>query len=71
MRWAVVTLDTMVLIAHRLSTVMNADQIIVMNDGQLAEQGTHQELLENDHIYAQLVKIEVGLAWQSPESAWN
>jgi ATP-binding cassette subfamily B protein len=50
---------SVVLIAHRLSTVMNADQIIVMNDGQLAEQGTHQELLENDHIYAQLVKRQL------------
>merc|ERR1711971_958116 len=34
---------SVILIAHRLSTVMNADKIIVLNDGQLAEQGTHQE----------------------------
>lgn len=50
---------SVVLIAHRLSTVMNADKIIVMNHGQLAEQGTHQELLENGNIYAQLVKRQL------------
>jgi hypothetical protein len=50
---------SVVLIAHRLSTVINADKIVVVNNGQLAEQGTHTELLEKDNIYAQLVKRQL------------
>jgi ABC-type multidrug transport system fused ATPase/permease subunit len=50
---------SVVLIAHRLSTVINADKIIVLNEGQLAEQGKHEELLQNDQIYAQLVKRQL------------
>lgn len=36
---------TSIVIAHRLSTVMDADEILVLNNGQLIERGTHQELL--------------------------
>ncbi len=49
---------TSLIIAHRLSTVMNADEIIVMNDGEIVERGTHNSLLENDGNYAQLVKLQ-------------
>ncbi len=45
---------TMVVIAHRLSTVQNADQIIVMDDGCVLDAGTHQELLERCEFYRQL-----------------
>jgi ATP-binding cassette subfamily B protein len=45
---------TSFMIAHRLSTVIDADKIIVMNQGSVAEQGTHDELLELDGIYARL-----------------
>ncbi len=45
---------TTLVIAHRLSTVVNADQIIVLEAGQIAERGTHSELLESDGLYASM-----------------
>ena len=45
---------TTLVIAHRLSTIMDADQILVMDQGQIAERGTHRELLERGGLYAQM-----------------
>jgi ABC-type transport system involved in Fe-S cluster assembly fused permease/ATPase subunit len=45
---------TTLVIAHRLSTVINADEIIVLRDGKIAERGTHQALLLRDGLYAQM-----------------
>lgn len=45
---------TSLVIAHRLSTVMDADQILVVVDGEIAERGTHQELMSNSGLYSEL-----------------
>ncbi|WP_085034013.1 ABCB family ABC transporter ATP-binding protein/permease [Ensifer aridi] len=45
---------TTLVIAHRLSTVINADEIIVLKDGVIAERGTHGELMERDGLYASM-----------------
>ncbi|MBI2011242.1 ABC transporter ATP-binding protein [Candidatus Daviesbacteria bacterium] len=49
-------LMTKIIIAHRLSTVQRADQILVMEKGKLVEMGTHDELVKKDGIYSQIVK---------------
>ncbi|MDR9777928.1 ABC transporter ATP-binding protein, partial [Rhizobium hidalgonense] len=45
---------TVIAIAHRLSTIMAMDRLIVMDHGQIVEQGSHQELLALNGIYARL-----------------
>ena len=49
---------TVVVIAHRLSTIRHADQIVVMNQGEIVEIGTHEELLQNHGYYSQLVSSQ-------------
>ncbi|MFB6140486.1 MAG: ABC transporter ATP-binding protein [Halosimplex sp.] len=51
---------TTLAIAHRLSTVRNADRILVVDDGRIAERGTHEELVERDGLYADLWRVQVG-----------
>lgn len=52
---------TVVIVAHRLSTVMNADNIIVLEDGEIIEQGTHGELTYRRGAYYQLVRNQLEL----------
>ncbi len=49
---------TTLVIAHRLSTIESADVILVMDNGQIVEQGSHQELLARDNVYAKLHKMQ-------------
>ena len=50
---------TVLVIAHRLSTVKNADQIIVMDVGKIIQKGTHQELIQNDGLYNHLYQFQL------------
>lgn len=55
---------TVLMIAHRLSSVVNADQIIVMHEGQIEEQGTHEELLDHHGRYAGMWKeYQKSITW--------
>lgn len=50
---------TVILIAHRLKTIQHADKIIVLDQGQLAEEGTHDELLSRQGLYARLWQLQM------------
>ena len=60
-----ITGRTVIVIAHRLKTIKNADQIIVINNGTIEEQGKHTDLLKQNGLYAKLWSIqEKTLGWQ-------
>ena len=52
---------TTLIIAHRLSTIRNADRIVSVADGKITECGTHEQLLRQEGVYAQLYKTQTGL----------
>jgi ATP-binding cassette subfamily B protein len=49
---------TTIVIAHRLATVLSCDRILVMNEGRIVEEGTHQALVANGGLYARLAKLQ-------------
>jgi len=51
---------TTLVIAHRLATVLDADRIVVMNEGEIENIGTHSTLIECDPLYARMVKLQFG-----------
>ena len=54
-------------IAHRLSTIKDADTIVVLEDGQIVERGAHEDLLEDDGLYAHLWGVQAGEIDELPE----
>jgi ATP-binding cassette subfamily B protein len=58
---------TTIAIAHRLSTLRNADRILVMENGELVEDGTHEELMIQDELYARLVRIQTQVTADADE----
>lgn len=51
--------STLILISHRITTLMGADQIMVMNHGKIEELGTHEELIEREGIYRKIYEIQM------------
>ena len=49
---------TLLVIAHRLKTIADADQILVVSDGEIVERGTHAELMEKNGTYAHMVSLQ-------------
>ena len=49
----------MIVVAHRLSTIINCDRIDVLKDGQVVEEGNHYDLLKNEGVYKALVEKQI------------
>jgi ABC-type multidrug transport system fused ATPase/permease subunit len=57
---------TVIMIAHRLSTISDADKIVVLKDGVVAEQGTSEELIAREGVYAELHRVQYGESAAKP-----
>ena len=60
---------TSISIAHRLSTIVDSDRILVLQDGRLAESGSHAELLRRDGLYAEMWARQAAEAEELSEAA--
>ena len=53
------------MIAHRLKTIRNSDQILVLNNGEIEERGTHEILIQNEDLYKDLVNAKyISESWK-------
>lgn len=68
---AVMTGRTGIVIAHRLSTILAADRILVVNGGVIAEQGTHEQLLEQNGVYRELYETQFKRVLEHEETERN
>lgn len=50
---------TVIIVAQRISTILHAEQILVLDDGQIVGKGTHEELLKNCEVYQQIAKSQL------------
>ena len=56
---------TIIMIAHRLKTVRNADKILVIDNGEIVQNGTHDELMKQDNIYRKFINArELAVGWK-------
>ena len=56
---------TIIMIAHRLKTVRNADQILVLDQGHIVQHGTHDELMKQEGLYADFIGVrKQALSWK-------
>jgi ATP-binding cassette subfamily B protein len=60
---------TSLIIAHRLSTIQHCDRVIVLHKGQVIEEGTHQELVDQRGVYRKLYELQFGQSLHSPRFA--
>lgn len=60
---------TTILIAHRISTLMEADQIIVLDQGKIVQRGTHASLLQEEGIYQDIYRLQTQKMTQEVDDA--
>ncbi len=60
---------TVILISHRISTLMDADQIIVLDGGRIVQRGTHRELAQEDGLYREIYELSLGIREEAEQHA--
>jgi ATP-binding cassette subfamily B protein len=60
---------TSFVVAQRISTVLNADKILVLEDGQLVAQGTHHDLIQSSPVYRQIYESQLGETGHVPAAS--